>query len=110
MAGVSVVSSGPQLSPDRWPCSIDRRGLWPSIDPSSEERLYSARRSRSRTILFIAFVRLCMGVYADDVREFTSSETTDDDDREPLGERLRGLAAELDVDSVDEVRDLRERL
>jgi len=50
-----------------------------------------------------------MGVYADDVSEFTGSESTDDD-RDPLGERLRGLAAELDVDSVDEVRELRERL
>jgi hypothetical protein len=46
-----------------------------------------------------------MGVYADDVTEFARS----DDVREPLGERFRGMASELDVDSVDEVRSLRER-
>lgn len=50
-----------------------------------------------------------MGVYADDVREFTRSDDDGDDDREPLGERLRGMAAELDVDSVEEVRRIRER-
>ena len=50
-----------------------------------------------------------MGVYADDVAEFTRSDDADDDDREPLGDRLRGMASELDVDSVDEVRRLRER-
>ncbi|MDG5761767.1 hypothetical protein QA600_20815 [Natronococcus sp. A-GB1] len=50
-----------------------------------------------------------MGVYADDVAEFARSDDAGDDDREPLGERLRGLASELDVDSVDEVRGLRER-
>lgn len=49
-----------------------------------------------------------MGVYADDANEFAR---TDDDDAErpPLGERLRGMASELDVDSVKEVRELREQ-
>ncbi|WP_154660594.1 hypothetical protein [Halopiger goleimassiliensis] len=51
-----------------------------------------------------------MGVYADEVSEFTrSNDENEDDDREPLGERLRGMASEIDVDSVDEVRELRER-
>ncbi|MEY7849502.1 hypothetical protein AB7C87_09945 [Natrarchaeobius sp. A-rgal3] len=51
-----------------------------------------------------------MGVYADEVNEFARTDDEDDDtDRPPLGERLRGLASELDVDSVAEVRDLRER-
>ncbi|WP_019992121.1 hypothetical protein [Natronorubrum tibetense] len=50
-----------------------------------------------------------MGVYADDVAEFARSDDADDADREPLGERLRGMASELDVDAVDEVRNLRER-
>lgn len=51
-----------------------------------------------------------MGVYADDVSEFTRSDGDDenDEDRRPLGERLRGMADELDVDSVAEVRELRE--
>ena len=50
-----------------------------------------------------------MGVYADDVREFTRTNDADDEDREPLGERIRGLAGELELDSVEEVRSLRER-
>lgn len=49
-----------------------------------------------------------VGVYADDVTEFARSDG-EDADREPLGERLRGMASELDMDAVDEVRDLRER-
>lgn len=50
-----------------------------------------------------------MGVYADDISEFTRSADVDDEEREPLGERLRGMAGELDVDSVEAVRSLRER-
>lgn len=49
-----------------------------------------------------------MGVYVGDASEFDRS-SDEDDDREPLGTRLRGMAAELDVDSVEEVRELRER-
>ena len=49
-----------------------------------------------------------MGVYADDVTEFVRSDDADDADREPLGERLRGMASELDMDAVEEVRDLRD--
>lgn len=51
---------------------------------------------------------LNMGVYADEANEFTRSDD-EDEDRPPLGERLRGMADELDVDSVAEVRELRER-
>lgn len=51
-----------------------------------------------------------MGVYVDDVREFTSSPDADDgEDRLPLGQRLRGVADDLDVDAVESVRELRER-
>ncbi|WP_254864775.1 hypothetical protein [Halovivax gelatinilyticus] len=50
-----------------------------------------------------------MGVYADEASEFARSTDATDDEREPLGTRLRGIAAELDVDSVEEVRSLRER-
>ena len=49
-----------------------------------------------------------MGVFVDDVREFVRSDEADDD-RAPLGERLRGMADELSLDSVEEVRDVRER-
>lgn len=49
-----------------------------------------------------------MGVYADDVNEFARTDEDEDGDRPPLGERLQGLASELDVDSVAEVRNLRE--
>ena len=51
-----------------------------------------------------------MGVYADDVDEFVhSDDEQEDEDRPPLGQRLRGMAGELEVDSVAEVRELRER-
>ena len=50
-----------------------------------------------------------MGVYVDDVSEFAGSDDEPDGEREPLGERLRGMADELDLDSVEEVRKLRER-
>jgi len=47
-----------------------------------------------------------MGVYVDDIAEFTRSDV--EANVAPLGERLRGMAAELEVDSVEEVRRLRE--
>lgn len=47
-----------------------------------------------------------MGVYAKDIAEFAGSPSDDD---APLGERLRGMAGDLDLDSVEEVRDVRER-
>ena len=50
-----------------------------------------------------------MGVYADDVREFVGSDNSGDESEKPLGERLRGAASDLSVDSVAEVRNLRER-
>lgn len=48
-----------------------------------------------------------MGVNANDVADLVGTPSDDD---VPLGERLRGMAGELDVDSVDEVRDVRERI
>lgn len=48
-----------------------------------------------------------MGVYAKDLAKFVNSSS---DDEPPLGDRLRGMADELDVDSVAEVRDVRERI
>lgn len=49
-----------------------------------------------------------MGVYADEANEFARSPD-EDDERPPLGERLRGMASQLDIDSVAEVRELREQ-
>lgn len=49
-----------------------------------------------------------MGIYADDVREFVGEEDKESEPMRPLGERLRGLAGGLSVDSVEEVRDIRE--
>lgn len=51
----------------------------------------------------------CMGVYVDDVREFAPPDSDDETDRPPLGQRLRGMADELELDSVEEVREIRER-
>jgi len=49
---------------------------------------------------------MCMGVHVDDIAEFAQSDV--EADGAPLGERLRGMAAELEVDPVEEVRCLRE--
>lgn len=46
-----------------------------------------------------------MSLTADDF-EWYSRE---DDDEEPLGDALAALALDIDVDAVDEVRELRER-
>lgn len=62
-----------------------------------------------RTILPTAILNLFMGVYADDVNEFARTDEDEDSDRPPLGERLQGLASDLDIDSVAEVRELREQ-
>jgi len=37
------------------------------------------------------------------------AETSSSDDDAPLGDRLRGMAGDLDVDPVESVRDIRER-
>lgn len=38
------------------------------------------------------------------------AERLEDDESEPLGRRLRGMAGDLDVDSVADVRDVREHV
>ena len=48
-----------------------------------------------------------MSIYADDIHEFVDTGETESD-TPPLGERLRGLADDLSVDSVAEVREIRE--
>jgi hypothetical protein len=45
----------------------------------------------------------------DDFREFVSSDA-EDDGPDPLGDALAELAVDTDVDSVEAVRDIRERL
>jgi hypothetical protein len=51
-----------------------------------------------------------MGTYAGDIAELFPSQDSDAEATEPLGTRLRGRAAEVDVDPVDAVREMRERL
>lgn len=46
-----------------------------------------------------------MGIYADDVAEFTRKS----ENRRKLGDVLAGRFSDLKVDSVEEVRKLRER-
>ncbi len=48
-----------------------------------------------------------MGILATDAAEF--GRTADTDERDPLGERLCGMASTLEIDPVESVRDLRER-
>lgn len=52
-----------------------------------------------------------MSIIADDVAPFIRTTREDDGEerREPLGDRLRGRFATLDIDSVETVRELRER-
>ncbi|WP_255347050.1 hypothetical protein [Salinarchaeum sp. Harcht-Bsk1] len=44
-------------------------------------------------------------MYAKDVGEFAGSASDDD---APLGERLRGIAGDLDLDTVEAIRDVRD--
>ncbi|WP_192927930.1 hypothetical protein [Halococcus salsus] len=48
-----------------------------------------------------------MSLIADDFAEFVPDG--DDDDDRPLGDALASLAIDIDLDSVEVVRDLRER-
>lgn len=50
-----------------------------------------------------------MGTYAGEILELFPSLDTERETSKPLGERLRGRASDLDLDSVDAVRELRER-
>ena len=46
-----------------------------------------------------------MGIYADDIAEFTRKS----ENRRKLGDVLAGRFSDLEIDSVEEVRKLRER-
>lgn len=50
-----------------------------------------------------------MSLTADDFREFMTPDP-DDDETVPLGDALAELAVDVEVDSVEAVRDVRERL
>lgn len=50
-----------------------------------------------------------VGVYVDDLRAFLRPSDEESEDRDPLGQRIRGLAGDRDVDAVESVRELRER-
>ncbi|WP_202911774.1 hypothetical protein [Natrialba swarupiae] len=50
-----------------------------------------------------------MGLTTDDFAEFMAGDPEDDEDV-PLGDALQELAVDEEVDSVEAVRDVRERL
>lgn len=50
-----------------------------------------------------------MSLTTDDFRDFMDTDP-EDDETVPLGDALRELAVDVDVDSVEAVRDVRERL
>ena len=50
-----------------------------------------------------------MSFTSDDLEEFVSSDP-DDDETVPLGQSLSALGLDVEVDSVEAVRDLRERV
>jgi len=49
-----------------------------------------------------------MSLTADDFREFVTRDPTDDESV-PLGDALAAVAVDVEVDSVEAVRDVRER-
>ena len=49
-----------------------------------------------------------MSLTTDDFREFIDADP-EDDDSVPLGDALSAIAIDVEVDSVDAVRDVRER-
>ncbi|ESS02958.1 MAG: hypothetical protein A07HR67_02466 [uncultured archaeon A07HR67] len=55
------------------------------------------------------WVRSGMSLTSDDFEEFVSSDP-DDDETIPLGQALSELGLDVEVDSVEAVRDVRERL
>jgi hypothetical protein len=50
-----------------------------------------------------------MSLTTDDFAEFMGGNP-DDDEKTPLGDALEELAVDVDVDSVEAVRDVRERI
>mgnify|MGYP000241762283 CR=1 FL=1 len=50
-----------------------------------------------------------MSLTAEDFREFMTADP-DDDEAVPLGDALEELAVDVETDSVEAVRDVRERL
>lgn len=50
-----------------------------------------------------------MSLTTDDFRDFMANDP-DDDESDPLGDALADLAVDVEVDSVEAVRDVRERL
>ncbi|WP_440988439.1 hypothetical protein [Haloarchaeobius baliensis] len=50
-----------------------------------------------------------MSLTTDDFREFMAADP-EDDQSVPLGDALADLAVDVEVDAVEEVRDVRERL
>lgn len=50
-----------------------------------------------------------MSLTSDDFEEFVSSDP-DDDETVPLGQALSELGLDVEIDSVEAVRDVRERL
>jgi len=50
-----------------------------------------------------------MSLTTDDFREFLGTDP-EDDESVPLGDALSELAVDVEVDAVEEVRDVRERL
>ncbi|WP_372910698.1 hypothetical protein [Salinigranum sp.] len=50
-----------------------------------------------------------MSLTTDDFRDFLDSDP-DDDESVPLGDALAEVASDVEVDSVEAVRDVRERL
>ncbi|ELZ60596.1 MULTISPECIES: hypothetical protein [Halorubrum] len=50
-----------------------------------------------------------MSLTTDDFTAFTGDDP-EDDEEVPLGDALRELAVDVDVDSVEAVRDVRERI
>lgn len=76
----------------------DADGQWTARDLDTKVCVQGATRAEALDNLDAAVAAIC-GEVGD----------SSDADREPLGTRLRGLAVDLDIDSVAEVRELRER-
>lgn len=80
------------------------------------ERLYRERTQRVSERQFLVQKKVevkvvlarrgCMSLTADDFAEFVRD---DDDDDSPLGNALAEIAVDVDMDSVEAVRNLRER-
>ena len=95
-----------QVTEGRTTSSADLKERYGHGEQQTKKRAGSGDGRSTESFRSFPTYSVVIGVYADDVAEF--ARTNEDDDRRPLGERLREMA--VDLDPVGEVRQVRDRI